>query len=231
MAEEEEDEGYLGATPIPGGGVLRLFKEGKDFTLRVQNTDLMNSIAHESEDTLAKLVCSRLTHLAEPTVLVGGLGMGFTLAAALKEVGPKARVIVAELIPGVVEWNRGLLADLAGRPLEDPRVSVRVQDIAVSLRAGREEFDGILMDVDNGPKGLTRRSNNWLYSEDGLGAAYRSLRTHGILAVWSSSAEESFAMRLQKLGFETEEIPVLSRSDEEGDLGERHTIWLATKLP
>ena len=215
----------LGAVRIPGeGGELKLFRRGREFSLRVHGTELMNSLVHESEDWLAKLVCSRLMHVPEPVILIGGLGMGFTLAAALKEVGPKAKVIVAELIPGVVDWNRGPLAHLAGRPLEDPRVAVRVQDIALSLQTEEQAFDGILLDVDNGPEGLTRDSNNWLYSADGLASAYSALKPGGILAVWSATPERTFAMRLRKIGFDVEEAHVTARARGRGD---RHTIWLA----
>jgi spermidine synthase len=191
----------------------------------VHDTELMSSGAHESEDALARLACAKLPSAAEPVILIGGLGMGYTLAATLKEVGPAAKVIVAELIPGVVEWNRGPLAHLAGNPLSDPRVSVRVQDIALSLQTELQAFDAILLDVDNGPEGLTRDSNNWLYSPDGLTAAYTALRPGGVLAVWSSTPEKTFAMRLRKMGFEVEEVRVASSINVQQD--ERHTIWLA----
>jgi spermidine synthase len=219
------EKNALASVRVPGnGGMLSLHKRGAEFTLRVHDTELMSSGVHESEDALAQLVCRRLARLPEPVVLIGGLGMGFTLAAALKECGPKAKVIVAELIPAVVEWNRGPLAHLAGNPLADPRVSVRVQDIALSLQTELQEFDGILLDVDNGPEGLTRDSNNWLYSPDGLTAAYTALRPDGILAVWSSTPEKSFAMRLRKMGFEVEEVRIDSNAHDD-----RHTIWLATR--
>jgi spermidine synthase len=218
-----KDMEFLGGVRVPGdGGTLSLHKRGDQFTLRVHDVELMSSGAHESEDALAALACAKLGHVADPVVLIGGLGMGYTLAAALKGVGPAGKVIVAELIPGVVEWNRGPLAHLAGHPLLDPRVSVRVQDIAMSLQTEAEAFDAILLDVDNGPEGLTRDSNNWLYSPDGLTAAYTALRPNGVLAVWSSTPEKTFAMRLRKMGFEVEEVRVASSSHDD-----RHTIWLA----
>ena len=214
---------FLGGVRVPGdGGTLSLHKRGEQFTLRVHDVELMSSGAHESEDALASLACAKLAHVADPVVLIGGLGMGYTLAAALKGVGPAAKVIVAELIPGVVEWNKGPLAHLAGYPLKDPRVSVRVQDIAMSLQTEAEAFDAILLDVDNGPEGLTRDSNNWLYSPDGLTSAYTALRPDGVLAVWSSTPEKTFAMRLRKMGFAVEEVRVASSSHDD-----RHTIWLA----
>ena len=220
-----KDMDYIGGVRVPGdGGTLSLHKRGEEFTLRVHDTELMSSGAHASEDALARLACAKVAHVADPAILIGGLGMGYTLAASLKEVGPAAKVIVAELIPGVVEWNRGPLAHLAGHPLSDPRVSVRVQDIALSLQTELQAFDAILLDVDNGPEGLTRDSNNWLYSADGLTSAYTALRPNGVLAVWSSTPEKTFAMRLRKIGFEVEEVRVAASADPRDD---RHTIWLA----
>ncbi|MFI5361058.1 MAG: hypothetical protein ACHQ49_03725 [Elusimicrobiota bacterium] len=218
-----KDMEFLGGVRVPGdGGTLSLHKRGEEFTLRVHDTELMSSGLHESEDALARLACAKLARVPEPVVLIGGLGMGYTLAAALKGVGPAARIIVAELVPDVVEWNRGPLAHLAGNPLADPRVSVRVQDIALSLQTELQAFDAVLLDVDNGPEGLTRDSNNWLYSSDGLTAAYTALRPGGVLAVWSSTPDKTFTMRLRKMGFEVEEVRVDSSAHDD-----RHTIWLA----
>ena len=218
-----KDMDYVGGARVPGeGGILSLHRRGDQFTLRVHDTELMSSGAHESEDALARLACAKLAHVADPVVLIGGLGMGYTLAAALKGVGPAGKVVVAELVPAVVEWNRGPLAHLAGHPLSDPRVSVRVQDIALSLQTELQAFDAILLDVDNGPEGLTRDSNNWLYSPDGLTSAYTALKPNGVLAVWSSTPEKTFAMRLRKMGFEVEEVRVASSTHDD-----RHTIWLA----
>lgn len=223
----DEEERVLGKARIPGNvGDIVLIRRGEEFILRVHNTELMTSAAHISEDALARLVCARLKRLEAPAVLIGGLGMGFTLASALKEVGPKAKVVVAELIGAVVEWNRGPLAHLAGNPLGDPRVSIRAGDVSMVLQIELEEFDAVILDVDNGPEGLTRDSNNWLYSNEGLAAAYSALRANGILAVWSSTPERSFAMRLRKIGFTAEEVRV---PGDPANPDERHTIWLAAK--
>lgn len=212
----------IGAAKIPGrGGTLDLFRRDDEFIIRVDGAELMTSAVHDSEDELSRLACRRLVHLPEPSLLIGGLGMGFTLAAALKETGPKARVTVAELVPGVVDWNRGPLAELAGRPLDDPRVTVRVQDVALLLQTEEAAFDGVLLDVDNGPEGLVRAANDWIYSGDGLASAYTALRPGGVLAVWSSTPEKSFAMRLRRVGFKVEEVRVSSSQHDD-----RHTIWL-----
>ncbi len=221
MERAQSDEELIGSTRVPGEGVpLCLYKYSGGFEIRVGDTELMNSCAHESEDALASLVCGRLTHLPAPHILIGGLGMGYTLAAALKGVGPKARVVVGELVPAIVEWNRGPLAHLAGSPLKDPRVSLHVGDVSMVLQTEEEEFDGILLDVDNGPDGLTRDSNNWLYSEEGLSAAYSALRPGGILAIWSSGPDRSILIRLSKIGFDPEAVKVAD-----------NTIWLATRRP
>ena len=218
-----EEEDALSSARIPGeDGTLSLLKKGDEFILRVRDTELMNSLAHASEDALGALVCERLVSVPEALVLIGGLGMGFTLAAALKTLGPTARVIVTELIPAVVEWNRGRLAHLAGHPLSDARVTVRIEDVAQTIRSRNTGFDAIILDVDNGPRGLTRDSNDWLYSDDGLAASYAALRPNGALAVWSSSPDKSFALRLRKVGFQATEIIVPTGT------GDRNTIWLAT---
>lgn len=216
----------LAGVRIPGeGSTLRLTNKNGIFTIWVGDAELMSSEVHSSEDDLATLVCAKLAHVPGAAILIGGLGMGYTLAAALRTLGPGGKVVVAELMPAVVEWNRGPLAHLAGRPLEDPRVTVRVQDVAMSIQTGLDEFDGILLDVDNGPEGLTRDSNNWLYSQEGIASAYTALRPGGILAIWSSTPDKTFGMRLRKAGFDVEEKVVQASGM---DRNEQHTIFLAT---
>lgn len=219
----------LGEAEIPGGkGRLRLSRRGEEFSIRIVGTpgELMNSRLHGSEDALAELPCARLRRRRGARVLVGGLGMGFTLAAALASLGEDAEVTVAELVPGVVEWNRGALGEVAGRPLDDPRTAVRVEDVGRVLRGQKRAWDAILLDVDNGPEGLTRRENDWLYSFKGLIAAYEALRPGGILAVWSAGPDRDFTDTLRQLGFEVEEHRV--RAHKPGK-GARHTIWLAAR--
>jgi spermidine synthase len=152
--------------------------------------------------------------------------MGYTVAAALRRLPADGKIVVAELVPAVVRWNRGLLADLAGRPLESERVEVREVDIAEILRAKQATYDAILLDVDNGPQGLTRKGNNWLYSRAGLDAALKTLRPEGELAVWSAGPDRAFAERLHDAGFEVDEVAVRSRGPRKGT---RQTIWLAVR--
>jgi len=217
----------LDSAQVPGnGGELRLYQRGDEFSIRiVGHGELMNSRAHGSEDALAEQTCARLVDGLHPRLLIGGLGMGFTLAAALRHVGDHAQVMVAELVPAVVAWNRGPLGEHAGHPLHDPRVTVHEGDVARILKAEQQTFDAILLDVDNGPAGLTRRENDWLYSMNGLNAAYMALRPQGVLAVWSAGPDKAFMQRLRKVGFEVEEVRVRAH----GTKGARHIIWFATR--
>jgi spermidine synthase len=185
----------------------------------------MNSRVHGSEDALAEHSCARLADRVKPRLLIGGLGMGFTLAAALRHVGDRAQVVVAELVPAVVAWNRGPLGAQAGHPLQDPRVTVREGDVARIIKAEPQAYDAILLDVDNGPEGLTREQNDWLYGMNGLTAAYAALRPQGVLAVWSAGPDRDFMQRLRKLGFEVDEVRVRAR----GSKGARHVIWFARR--
>ncbi len=213
---------------VPGnGGEMRLYQRQDEFAIRLAGRpgDLMNSRSHGSEDALADHGCAGLASRRAPRVLIGGLGLGFTLAAALRRVGQDAEVIVVELVPAVVAWNRAPLAALAGRPLEDPRVRVHEGDVAKLIRSKKSFYDAILLDVDNGPEGHTRKSNDALYDFDGLIDAYESLRPAGVLAVWSAGLENRFAQRLRKVGFDVEELRVRAH----GNKGTRHVIWLATK--
>jgi len=158
-------------------------------------------------------------------VLIGGLGMGYTLAATLRRLGPRASVLVAELVPAVVDWNRGPLAHLAGRPLGDPRVRVEEGDVADALRASPGALDAVLLDVDNGPSALTRRTNAWLYAADGLAAVQAALRPHGVLAVWSAGPDDRYRERLERAGLEARAQVVPARPGGGG----RHVIFLARK--
>ncbi len=250
---------FLESAAIPhDGGELRLFQremaKDNEFAIRIsgQAGDLMNSRQHGSEDALGELPCRPLAAKPGARVLIGGLGMGFTLSAALAALGADAEVVVAELVPGVVTWNQGIIGQCAGFPLQDPRTRIEIADVHTAIRiaaayaeaeadiaaeaesaagtasaslreAGR--FDAIMLDVDNGPEGLTHEHNDRLYSTDGLGFAYSALRPGGILAVWSAGPERSFTARLQKVGFSVDERRVRAHAGK----GARHVIWLATK--
>jgi spermidine synthase len=217
----------LGTALIPGTHVeLQLYQSGEQFSIKIPGRgDLMNSRMHGSEKALAELACARIARGAKARVLIGGLGMGFTLAAALQTLGSTAEVVVAELVAEVVEWNRTLIGAPAGHPLADPRSSVYVGDVADLIRQTPAGFDAILLDVDNGPEALVRKENDWLYSGEGLRAARRALRPGGVLAVWSASPDRGFSKRLQQAGFEVDEHVV--RPHRAGK-GARHVIWIAT---
>jgi len=216
----------LGEAPIPDTEQsLSLYQGKDDFFIKISSGggELMSTRKHGSEDALGALPCQRLSSRESARVLIGGLGMGFTLAAVLKEVGPGAEVTVAELIPEVVDWNRGPLGERSGFPLNDPRTKVHVGDVAKLMRRKRGYFDVIALDVDNGPEGLTKSANDWLYSTPGIIAAQEALTPNGILAYWSAGPDQAFHDRLRRCGFLVEEVNVHAH----GKKGARHTIWLA----
>ena len=212
------------AAAVPGGAFLRLMRRGDEFSIMLGGNELMNSRLGGSEAALARLSCRRLTGRTAPHVLIGGLGMGFTLRAALAEIEADARVTVAELVPAVVAWAEGPMAGLFGASLADPRVSVVVDDVGAVIEPARSAFDAILLDVDNGPEGLTSQGNSRLYGAAGLRAARRALRPRGVLAVWSASPDRSFSARLRQAGFAVEEVAVRATRNARGA---RHVIWLA----
>jgi spermidine synthase len=217
----------IDSAAVPGGdGELRLMRRGTEFSIMLGPNQLMNSRLSGSEQALATITCGRLEALERPHLLIGGLGMGFTLRAALAVLGTKARVVVAELMPAVVAWARGPMADIFGDSLSDPRVSVREADVADLIRSSRSTFDAILLDVDNGPEGLSREVNNALYDLKGLRAAHAALRPGGVLAVWSSGPDLKFTKRLRDAGFEVEELRVRANGKRGGA---RHVIWIASR--
>lgn len=217
----------LDSAQVPGnGGELRLYQRGNEHSIKiVGHGELMNSRDHGSEEALAELTCARLAGCPNPRLLIGGLGMGFTLAAALRHAGDQAQVEVAELLSAVVTWNRGPLGEHAGYPLQDPRVIVREGDVARIIKSEQQAYDAILLDVDNGPEGLTHKKNDWLYSMNGLYEAYAALRPQGVLAVWSAGPAKDFLQRLRKVGFEVDEVRVRAH----GKKGARHIIWFARR--
>jgi spermidine synthase len=212
----------LDEVAIQGGGELRLMRRGEEFSILSGSTTLMSSRMSGSEKALAELACARVGGRAKCQVLIGGFGMGFTLRAALACLRPDARVTVAELVPAVVTWARGPMAHLSAECLADPRVTIREEDVRDTIANGR--FDAILLDVDNGPDGLTQETNDRLYNLNGLHVARRALRPGGVLAVWSASPSPQFAQQLQRAGFTVEEIKTRANSNGKGP---RHIIWMA----
>jgi spermidine synthase len=217
----------LDTTRIPGtDGELRLMRRGTEFSIMLGTNELMNSRLSGSEAALATLAAKKIEAVESPHLLIGGLGMGFTLRAALGVLGTKARIEVAELVPAVVAWARGPMAEIFGESLNDKRVSIREADVTEIIRSERATFDAILLDVDNGPEGLTRQANDGLYDSGGLRAAHAALRSGGVLAIWSSGPNPAFAKRLRGAGFDVNEVNV--RATGRGG-GARHIIWIAVK--
>ena len=215
---------HLDTAQVPGGAELRLMRRGGDFMITLDRNELMNSRMSGSEEALATMTAERLAGRKGQHWLVGGYGMGFTLRAALAVLGPDARITVAELVPKIVEWARGPMAGLTGGCLDDPRVTLVQADVALQIASGRNAYDAILLDVDNGPDGLVRAGNDRLYTREGLAAAKAALTPGGVLAVWSAGKDPVFAGRLRKAGFAVEEVQVRARSNGKGA---KHTIWFA----
>jgi spermidine synthase len=216
----------LGEARTPDGTRLTLTRHDREYVIMADGRSLMSSRMHGSEQALAALAL-RTIHASEPAVLVGGLGMGFTVRAALDLLIGGATVLVAELVPAVVEWNRGPLAQLAGEPLRDKRVTVAIEDVAEVLRASRDRFDAVLLDVDNGPDAFTAATNAGLYGDEGLATAREALKAGGVLAVWSAWEHRRFEQRLRYAGFAVRVERVRARLEKGGP---RHTIFLAQRV-
>jgi spermidine synthase len=209
---------------IPGGGgELRLIKRGEEYSIMLGSNELMNSRLSGSEEALAEIASERISERRQASMLIGGLGMGFTLRAALARLNKDAEVTVVELVPAVVSWARGPLAHIFGSSLDDPRTTILEADAAVFI-SGRGVYDAILLDVDNGPDGLTRSENNRLYTLTGLRIAREALKAGGVLAVWSAGPDGRFTDRLRRAGYQVEERVVRANRGRGG----RHVIWLAT---
>lgn len=215
----------LGQAAIPGGDrVLKLYQGKDDCSIVISGRgELMSTRKHASEDALGTLPCQLLEQVETAIVLIGGLGMGFTLAAVLAATGSKSSVIVAELVPEVVEWNKGPLGSYSGHPLTDARTTVYHGDVSDLLRAATQRYDVIALDVDNGPEALSSSGNDWLYSPEGIGCARKCLNQNGVLAYWSATPDPRFAKRLRECGLRVSEKSVYAH----GSKGAKHTIWLA----
>lgn len=218
----------LGQALSRDGTVLKLVRRGDEYIILANGKSLMSSRMHGSEEALATFACRRALTMERPSVLIGGLGMGFTLRATLDLLPPGAMVVVAEIVPAVVEWNRGPLAPLATQPLEDKRVRVEIDDVAVTLASHRRQFDAVLLDVDNGPAAFSGSNNDALYDDRGIAAAYAALKMDGVLAVWSAREDKKFEQRLRHGRFTVEVEHVRGRLKKGGP---RHTIFLAHKSP
>jgi spermidine synthase len=222
----------IDSTPVPDtDGFMRLMRRDDEIVIRVDGRELMSTRMHGSEDALADLACDHLEKRSgkKPVarILIGGMGIGFTLAAALRRLSPEAQVVVAELVPAIIEWNRGILGKAAGYPIEDPRTSVHQGDVADLIRNPPKLWDAILLDVDNGPSGLTRSSNDWLYTWHGLTAAFGALQPEGVLGVWSAAPDDAFVHRVERVGFKVKPVPVRARGNKGG---RRHIIWICTRM-
>jgi len=219
----------LGTANIPNnGGELRLTQRGDEFFIRLKGVGgiLMTSRVHGSEIALAELGCAHIQGKENAKVLVGGMGMGFTLAAALKATSKSSKVVVAELVPEVIEWNKGPLGECADRPLNDNRVMVNLGDVVELFKTKQATYDAVLLDVDNGPESFTHVDNNKLYSSEGLQAIQQTLKPGGVLAVWSAWHDPKFSLHLKKIRFKVETKTVRAHKGK----GSRHTIYLAKKI-
>lgn len=215
----------IGTAELPDGGRLQLLRRGQDYSIRFGDNELMGNQVRHSEEVLATLTCSRLQQ-RDSHILIGGLGMGFTLGAALRSLSSAAAITVAELVPEIVTWANGPLSHLFHDYLTDPRVMVEMADVHDVIARDKSQFDAILLDVDNGPDGLIHLANERLYCAWGLRAAHAALKPKGILAIWSAYADDDFVDRLADACFDVEEISVPVLIDGEDDV---HTIWLASK--
>ncbi|WP_372918070.1 spermidine synthase [Sandarakinorhabdus sp.] len=220
----------IGVAEVPGGPPLRLFRRGGDFMIVLERNELMSTRMHGSEVALGTMTCDRLAGRMSgswaPHLLIGGYGMGFTLRAVLGRLAADARVTVVELVPGIIDWARGPMAAVTDGCLDDPRVTLTMGDVAATIGQATAAFDAILLDVDNGPDGLTRPENDGIYSNQGLAAARKALRPGGVLAIWSASPDPAFARQLERAGFTVETVRVRARETGKGPV---HVVWFAVK--
>ena len=217
----------IGIAEVPGGEPLRLFRRGSDFMIVLDRNELMSTRMRGSEIALGTIACERLAGCSAPHVLIGGYGMGFTLRAVLGKLGQDARVTVVELVSGIIDWAKGPMAELTAGCLDDRRVTLKMGDVAATIRSSPREFDAILLDVDNGPDGLTRPANDGIYTSRGLIEGKAALRPGGVLAIWSAAPDPAFSRRLASTGFAVDELRVRAR---ENGKGPAHVIWFAKSV-
>ena len=216
----------LDAAFVPGGEKLELFRHDRDFMIVMGHNELMSTRKWGSEEALATMAWERVKHARKPHFLIGGYGMGFTLRAALRVLPQDASITVVELVPEIIEWARGPMAEVAQGCLDDPRVQLVMGDVAPFIAGAQGDYDAILLDVDNGPDGLVREDNDVLYSKAGLRALERALTPEGVAAIWSAGPDPAFTRRLERAHFGVEEVKVAARSNGKGS---KHVIWFATK--
>ena len=219
---------HLDTARVPGGDEFKLMQRGDEFWIMVGTNPLMTSRMSGSEEVLADVTCTPLSGKPDAAILIGGLGMGFTLRRAQALLAPEAQIEVAELVPGIIAWARGPLTPVFQGCLEDARVTITEADVGKVIAAGKARYDAILLDVDNGPEGLSRPGNDRLYSAKGLAAAKAALKPGGVLAVWSAHPDDAFTRRLKQAGFAVEEVRARANGKRGGS---RHLIWLARKTP
>jgi spermidine synthase len=221
---------YIDHEAVPDDdGTIYLMRRGTEYAIHVNGRELMSNKLHGSEDALADLACDRLASLEDARILVGGLGMGFTLAAALRRVGPAGQVTVSELMPAVKRWNEGPMAHASRYPLRDARTVVHMGDVGDLVENPPHPWSAILLDVDNGPRALTRPHNGWLYSRSGLRSAYRALIPGGVLGIWSAHPDDSLTRRLRGFGFQVEELRHVEPDRPTEDDSGAHVIWMAQR--
>lgn len=232
MVPGVEPREVLGSAVTPDNGCIELVRDGAGYSIFTDGQVLMPSRTHGSEEAMAKIACNHIADRARPRVLIGGLGMGFTLRAALDHLPPEAEVTCAELMDAIVEWHRGPLGPLANHPIEDPRVTVRVADVQELVKQPEGGYDAILLDVDNGPIPLTVVGNWWLYAREGLAGLRAAVRPGGILVVWSAGEDDLFLERMQRAGFRAESVRVAARTGRRkrrGKPGQRHVLFIGRR--
>lgn len=224
MQEGQRMWDELASAPLPDGNLMMLYRRDHEYEIVTGGLLLMSNQAYGSEEALATIGCAGL--VGERTVLVGGLGLGYTLRATLDMLDEEATVVLAELLPALVDWNRGVLGHLADHPLTDHRVEVALGDVAETIRRSPERFDAMLLDVDNGPKAFTQSTNAGLYGDVGLAEMFKALKPGGVLAVWSAWADKKFEHRLRYTGFLVETHQVAARAKKGGP---QHTIFVGRR--
>ncbi len=219
----------IATTRTPDGGEMELYQHDRDFSIKINGQDLMHSRQHESELELARLGCAHLAGSKAPSILIGGLGLGYTLRQVLDILSPHARVVVCELLSAVVEWNREFLGELNGQPLGDERVDIKTGDIVELISRSKSRFDAILLDIDNGPSAITNSGNHRLDGSDGIQACRHALREQGCLAVWTAEPNKKFEQLLMRCNFHVRRYRVPAYKGSKGSKSQSRFVWIASE--